>query len=77
MTSKNQREDGETMWAAVAAERHRLASELESLPESAWSGPTVCSEWTVKQVGSHLILPFMVSKPRFALRMIRNRRDLG
>lgn len=64
------------MWTAIADERRRLADDLASLRPHDWTRPTVCHPWDVKAVGAHLILPFEVSKPRFALHVIRNKRDI-
>ena len=64
------------IWTAIAQERRRLANDLDALTDQDWNRPTVCSDWNVKAVAAHLVLPFEVSKPRFALNVIRNRRDV-
>lgn len=63
----------EEIWAAVAAERRRLADELEGLTEAEWTTPTQCAAWTVEGLAAHLITPFEISTPRFLLTMARNR----
>ncbi len=65
------------MWTAIANERRRLADDLASLRPHDWTRPTVCHPWDVKAVAAHLILPFEVSKPRFALHVIRNKRNVA
>ncbi len=43
-------------YATTAAEVHRdHASYLRSLPEQAWSGPTGCKEWTVRDLAGHVV----------------------
>src|SRR5690348_16280785 len=36
-------------------ERTRLVAYLESLPEAAWDKPTLCADWSVRDLVSHLI----------------------
>lgn len=39
---------------ALDASHERLRAVVDALPESAWTGPSYCSEWSVAQVLSHL-----------------------
>ena len=41
--------------SAMRDERTRLVSYLESVPESAWDKQTLCEDWTVRDLVSHLI----------------------
>ena len=40
----------------VAAERLRLAEDLESLTPAQWATPSLCAGWTVHDVVAHLTL---------------------
>jgi len=43
-------------WEEVAAERNDLANLLETLTPEQWNAPTLCEEWTVRDVVGHLVL---------------------
>ena len=42
------------LWAAVHAERARLAEDLAGLDETQWAAPSLCGRWTVEDVVAHL-----------------------
>lgn len=46
--------DSDTIWHHVDTERAALADILEALPEDAWRTPSLCQEWTVRDVAAHL-----------------------
>jgi uncharacterized protein (TIGR03083 family) len=46
--------DRDTVWRHIDAERAFLADLLESLPADGWAHPSLCSGWTVRDVGAHL-----------------------
>ena len=46
--------DRNAVWRHIDAERSWVADLLESLPEEAWQGPSLCGGWTVRDVGAHL-----------------------
>lgn len=46
--------DSEVVWAHIDSERAWLADLLESLPAPDWERSSLCSEWTVRDVGAHL-----------------------
>lgn len=46
--------DRDTVWLHIDAERAFLADTLESLPDEGWEHPSLCSGWTVRDVGAHL-----------------------
>jgi uncharacterized protein (TIGR03083 family) len=46
--------DSSTVWRHIDRERTRVADLLESLPPSAWEQPSLCTGWTVRDVGAHL-----------------------
>lgn len=41
-------------WAMLEWERRRLADDLEGLPGDAWSQPTQCGDWSVRDVAGHV-----------------------
>ncbi|MEX5297557.1 maleylpyruvate isomerase family mycothiol-dependent enzyme [Kocuria sp. CPCC 205292] len=42
------------LWAAVHAERARLAEDLAGLDRGQWAAPSLCGRWTVEDVVAHL-----------------------
>jgi uncharacterized protein (TIGR03083 family) len=48
--------------AAIAAERRRIADLVESLSPAQLDAPSLCGDWTVKQVAGHLLAA--VAAPR-------------
>jgi uncharacterized protein (TIGR03083 family) len=64
--------DTATVWAHIHAERGALKRTLASLPESAWSQPSVCQGWTVKDVAAHVIAHPQVGWRQLAGMMARN-----
>ncbi len=46
--------DSDTIWRHVDTQRAALADLLEGLPEASWETPSLCAEWTVRDVAAHL-----------------------
>ncbi|NTW39315.1 MAG: maleylpyruvate isomerase family mycothiol-dependent enzyme [Cellulomonadaceae bacterium] len=44
----------ERYWQAIAAERARLVTDLESIAVDQWSAATLCERWSVEDVVAHL-----------------------
>ena len=63
------------MWDMIAAERRRLADDLERLTAEQWETQSQCAAWTVRQVAAHVIMPFEVSTLQFLVAMVKNRFD--
>ena len=42
------------LWAAIHAERAKLADDLAQLDDDRWATPSLCGRWTVEQVVAHL-----------------------
>ncbi len=61
----------------IAAERLRLADELERLGPEEWEAPSLCAGWTVHTVAAHLNAPWEVSLPTVAVAMARSFGNLG
>jgi uncharacterized protein (TIGR03083 family) len=53
------------VWATVAAERRRLADQMEGLSIEQWAEPSLCGAWTVREVFAHLVVAQNVSMPAF------------
>ena len=51
--------DSNTIWRHVDTERTALADLLATLPDDAWRTPSLCAEWTVRDVAAHLALSHM------------------
>jgi uncharacterized protein (TIGR03083 family) len=63
--------DREQIFAAVAAERRRIADLLDSLDDDALATPSLCSGWDVKTVAAHLVSVFADSFWTFQRAAIR------
>jgi uncharacterized protein (TIGR03083 family) len=48
--------DSDTIWRHIDTERAALADVLAVLDDEAWRTPSLCAEWTVRDVGAHLAL---------------------
>lgn len=46
--------DSDAVWQHIDDQRSWLADLLESLPQAAWQTPSLCAEWTVRDVAAHL-----------------------
>lgn len=55
----------------IAAERRGLADLLSGLTEAQQRTPSLCSEWTVRDVVGHLVVPLEVGIARFGLAIVR------
>jgi uncharacterized protein (TIGR03083 family) len=42
------------MWATIHAERQALARDLAALGEAQWASPSLCANWTVRDVLAHM-----------------------
>jgi uncharacterized protein (TIGR03083 family) len=57
----------ENVFVLTAVERRRAADMFGALSDGQLATPSLCAEWTVRDVAGHLIGPFCVSVPRFML----------
>ena len=60
------------LFEMVGAERRALADDLDGLSPDAWATPSLCEEWTVRDVAGHLTAAFLVSVPSLLLRIAKN-----
>jgi len=61
------------VWGMVRFERQQIADKLAELPEDAWSLPTLCDGWLVRDLVGHLIAVGSMSTGRFLRGMAKNR----
>ncbi|MEL4356821.1 MULTISPECIES: maleylpyruvate isomerase family mycothiol-dependent enzyme [unclassified Luteococcus] len=61
------------LFSAIASERRSLADLLEPLTPDQQQAQSLCSEWTVKQVAAHLVMPMEVGMFGFMTAMLRHR----
>ncbi|AZG47173.1 hypothetical protein D7316_03781 [Gordonia insulae] len=61
------------IFAAIADERRRLADVAGRFTDEQWATPSLCTGWTCRDVFAHLVVPLVVSIPRFGLAMVRAR----
>jgi uncharacterized protein (TIGR03083 family) len=57
-------------WESIRAQRLALADQLEGLTAEGWATPSLCDAWTVRDVAAHLIVPHVVSIPRFGRSLV-------
>ena len=48
--------DSHTVWQHIDAERSWLADLLEGLSSDDWEHPSLCEQWTVRDVAAHVAL---------------------
>ena len=60
-------------FSLIAAERRRLADELDGLATAAWEQPSLCGRWTNHEVIAHLNVPFEIGTPTFLLALAKAR----
>lgn len=69
----------DTTAAEVAALLDRQRAELLAVlgaDPGAWATPSLCKGWTARDVVSHLLMPYEMTKPTFVQRMLRFRGSL-
>jgi uncharacterized protein (TIGR03083 family) len=57
-------------WSMIASERGSLVDALAELPEDAWSKPSLCEQWNVKQVAGHMAATGFMTLPKFFTKLI-------
>jgi uncharacterized protein (TIGR03083 family) len=65
------------IWPVIHAERKALASDLGSLQEAQWSTPSLCTEWTVRDVLAHMTATAKMSPAGFFVKIARSGFSLG
>lgn len=57
----------------IADERRAFADTLETLTPEQWATPSLCGEWTVKEVAAHVTVGPTASIPEVVVAMVRSR----
>jgi uncharacterized protein (TIGR03083 family) len=52
-------------WPIIHEERRALAADLEGLTDAQWATPSLCAEWTVRDVLGHMTATAKMTPPRF------------
>ncbi len=60
------------VWPAIASERRSLVAALADLPPEAWSRPSLCEGWTVRDVVAHLVATSRMTPPAFVGKLARS-----
>lgn len=63
--------DQEPCWPRVSSSRLRLAEQLESWGPGVWDRPSLCADWTVRDVVAHLVATATVPTPAAAWAYLR------
>ncbi|MGA6208654.1 maleylpyruvate isomerase family mycothiol-dependent enzyme [Nocardia testacea] len=63
------------IWAAIHRERATLADELAGLTHAQWSAPSLCGQWSVREVVAHLTAAAGTGRLRWIRSMIGARFD--
>lgn len=58
-------------WTEIKQERLLLADQLETITTEAWNTPSLCRDWTVREVVAHLIVPHKTSIIGFVREMVK------
>lgn len=58
-------------WAAIREERTSLLDTFDALSEAQWAVPSLCGQWTVRQVLGHLVVAADPPMGRFAAEVAR------
>ncbi len=59
-----------TPWPTIHAERQALADDLRALSDEEWKTPSLCQEWTVRDVLAHMTATAKITTPAFFGKMI-------
>jgi uncharacterized protein (TIGR03083 family) len=65
------------VWPAIHAERKALAGDLDGLSEDAWATPSLCAEWTVRDVLAHMTGTAKLTSGSFFPKLIGSGFSLG
>jgi uncharacterized protein (TIGR03083 family) len=61
---------GTDIWPAIHTERKALATDLRALSDEDWAKPSLCGQWTVRDVLAHMISTATMTPPAFFGKMI-------
>jgi uncharacterized protein (TIGR03083 family) len=52
-------------WTLIRAEREALVTDLAGIEDSQWQRPSLCAEWTVRDVLAHMTSTAAMTPPKF------------
>jgi uncharacterized protein (TIGR03083 family) len=58
------------VWAVIHSERKALADDLVQLSAAQWATPSLCSDWTVRDVLAHMAATARMTPPQFFGKML-------
>jgi uncharacterized protein (TIGR03083 family) len=58
------------IWPAIHAERKALATDLHGVTGEQWDTPSLCTEWTVRDVLAHMTSAATLTPPAFFARLV-------
>ncbi len=61
------------IWDMIADQRLQLAARLDGLKAAQWQTPSLCPDWSIREVVGHLITPFELGTLGLLLRFVGNR----
>jgi uncharacterized protein (TIGR03083 family) len=61
------------IWPTIHAERKALATDLQGLTTEQWATPSLCSQWTVRDVLAHLTSAASLTPPAFFAKLAGTR----
>jgi uncharacterized protein (TIGR03083 family) len=61
---------GADPWSTIHAERKALAADLDSLPDDQWATPSLCPDWTVRDVLAHMTATAKITAGSFFPKLI-------
>src|ERR1700737_2756749 len=53
------------LWGIIHAERKALAADLQGLTDAQWAAPSLCTDWTVRDVLAHMAATASMTPPQF------------
>ncbi len=62
-----------SIWDDIAAERQVFADLIDSLTEAQLDTPSLCGEWTVRDVAAHVLMPLITPRAEIVRAMLRAR----
>lgn len=58
------------VWPVIHAERKALAADVDGIGDAAWATPSLCTEWTVRDVLAHMTATSKISTSTFFPKLI-------
>lgn len=60
------------IWPLIHAERKALAADLEGLTEAQWASPSLCTEWTIRDVVAHMTATAKMTPAKFPVKLVKS-----